>query len=201
MNGDVPFVTAEIITALLNKHIEHNAVISFVTSSDPDETAKAYGRIVTTDNTIRIIEAKDFNGNINEYNCINAGIYLINKNFLQNYITTLNTNNASKEFYITDLVKIASEHNLPITTTDVPFDTIRGINTFQELSVAEQIKQTELVNYWMSQGVRFSFPQHVYLDLDVTIGQGSFIGNGVHLHGKTIIGKNCIIKEFSSLKM
>ncbi len=199
MNGDVPFVTAEVITKLYNKHIEHDAAISFVTSSDPDETAKAYGRVLTIDGTIRIIEAKDFKENINNYNCVNAGIYLINKKFLEDYITALNTNNASREFYITDLVKIASDNNLPVTTTDVPFNTVRGINTFQELAAAEHVKQTELINYWMSQGVRFSFPNSVYIDLDVTIGQGSYIGSGVHLCGNTIIGQHCTVKEFSSL--
>lgn len=199
MNGDVPFVTAETITALFNNHIQNDAAISFVTSSDPDETAKAYGRVIVNNNAISIVEAKDFKDNINEYNCVNAGIYLIKKNFLQDYIAMLNSNNASKEFYITDLVKIASEHNLPVTTTDVPFNVIRGINTFQELSAAEHIKQKELINYWMSQGVRFLFPEHVYIDLDVTIGQGSSIGSGVHLCGNTIIGQNCTIKEFSSL--
>src|SRR5579863_7063595 len=114
MNGDVPFVTPDTIATLFNKHIHNNAVISFITSSDPDETAKAYGRVITTDGKISIIEAKDLQGNINEYNCVNAGIYLINKNFLQDHIATLSTQNASKEFYITDLVKIASEHNLHV---------------------------------------------------------------------------------------
>ena len=87
MNGDVPFVTAEVITKLYNKHIEHDAAISFVTSSDPDETAKAYGRVLTIDGTIRIIEAKDFKENINNYNCVNAGIYLINKKFLEDFFS------------------------------------------------------------------------------------------------------------------
>ncbi|HEX4069178.1 MAG TPA: bifunctional UDP-N-acetylglucosamine diphosphorylase/glucosamine-1-phosphate N-acetyltransferase GlmU [Candidatus Babeliales bacterium] len=199
MNGDVPFVTQDIITALYKQHTESNAAISFITSSNPDETAKAYGRVITTDNTISIIEAKDLQGNINAYNCVNAGIYLINTNFLQDYITMLNTQNASKEFYITDLVKIASEHNFPVTTIDVPFNTVRGINTFQELAIAEHVKQTELINHWMHNGVRFSFPHNVYIDLNVTIGQGSFIGNGVHVCGDTIIGQHCTVKEFSSL--
>lgn len=200
LNGDVPFVTAEVITSLYTKHIEHNAAISFVTSSDPDETAKAYGRVITTNDHISIVEAKDFIGNIDEHRCVNAGIYLINKNFLQDYIATLNDANASKEFYITDLVKIASDNNLVVTTIDTPFNTIRGINTFKELWIAEQIKQAEMINYWMTQGVRFQSPQQVYLDLNVTIGKGSYIGSGVHLRGNTSIGKNCSIKEFSSLE-
>ncbi len=198
LNGDVPLVTAETITTLYEEHIKTGAAISFVTAYNPDDSA-SYGRIVKTDTTIAIVEAKDFTGDATQHCFINAGIYLINKDFLINYIATLNDNNANKEFYITDLVKIASENNLTITTINAPFDTIRGINTFQELWVAEQIKRLELINYWMDHGVRFMLPSTVTLDLTTTIGEGSQIGGNVHLHN-TILGTNCIIKEFSSLE-
>lgn len=199
LNGDAPLITPDTITSLLDSHIKNNAVISFVTACNPDDTGKPYGRIVKTAEHIAIVEAKDFTGDAHEHCCINAGIYLIDKNFLQNYIAMLDDNNANKEFYITDLVKIASENNLAVTTTKAPFDTIRGINTFQELWAAEQIKRSELIKNWMDYGVRFSLPHHVHLDLNVTIGQGSFINGGIHLLGNTTIGKNCVIQEFSSL--
>lgn len=199
LNGDVPLVTTELITSLYEKHMQNNAAISFVTACNTD-TANAYGRIVEKDNRIAIVEAKDFFGNIQEHCCINAGIYLINKNFLENYIATLNDNNASKEFYITDLVRIASENNLAVVTVKAPFDTIRGINTFQELSAVERIKHNELVTYWMDNGVRFLQPDQLHLDLDVVIGACSVIGAGVHLKGNTVIGKNCTINVFSYIE-
>ena len=200
MNGDVPLVTAETITTLYEEHIKNNAAISFVTSSNPDHSGKAYGKVIKTDTHIEIVEAKDFIGNPHEHYYINAGIYLINKNFLHNYIASLNTNNASNEFYITDLVKIASSNNHAVVTTVAPFNTIRGINTHQELWVTEQVKQAELITYWMDNGVRFSVAHQVHLDLHVTIGQGSRISGGVHLLGNTSIGNNCTIAEFSSLE-
>jgi bifunctional UDP-N-acetylglucosamine pyrophosphorylase/glucosamine-1-phosphate N-acetyltransferase len=200
LNGDVPLITAETITSLWQEHIRNNAAISFVTACNPNDTAQSYGRVVKTGNNIAIVEAKDFTGDVHEHCCINAGIYLINKDFLQNYIATLNDNNANKEFYITDLVKIASENNLTVATTKASFDTIRGINTFQELWAVEQIKRSELITYWMDHGVRFSLPHHVHLEPNVTIGQGSFINGSVHLLGNTAVGKNCVIKEFSSLE-
>jgi bifunctional UDP-N-acetylglucosamine pyrophosphorylase/glucosamine-1-phosphate N-acetyltransferase len=52
----------------------------------------------------------------------------------------------------------------------------------------------------MDRGVRFSLAHHVHLDLNVTIGQGSYIGGGIHLLGNTVVGKNCTIAEFSSLE-
>lgn len=200
INGDVPLVTNATITALYQEHIKHTAAISFVISCNSDPTGKSYGRIVKTENSIEIVEAKDFTGNAHEHCCINAGIYLIKREFLNNYIASLNNNNANKEFYITDLVKIASKNNQSVVTVNAPFDEIRGINNFQELWATEHIKRSELIKYWMDYGVRFAFPHHTHLDLTVKIGHGSYIGGGVHLRGDTVIGNNCIIKEFSSLE-
>ena len=200
INGDMPLVTEEVINELYAAHINSNAAISFVTACNPDPTSKSYGRVIKTENSIAIIEAKDLSDDQHNCCCINAGIYLIAKNFLHSYITTLKDNNANGEFYITDLVKIASENNLSVATTIAPFDTIRGINTLQELWAAEQIKRSDLIKHWMDNGVRFALAQDVHIDLNVTIGQGSYIGCGTHLIGSTVIGKNCHIKEFSSLE-
>jgi bifunctional UDP-N-acetylglucosamine pyrophosphorylase / glucosamine-1-phosphate N-acetyltransferase len=199
MNADAPLVTEETINSLYDAHIQQNATISFVTACSPDPLGKAYGRIVKKEHFIEIIEAKDFNGDPHEHCCINAGIYVIKKDFLINHIETLNDNNANKEFYITDLVKIASHNTMHVATISAPFDTIRGVNTLQELWAAEQIKRSDLIKYWMEHGVRFSLAQNIHIDLNVSIGKGTYIGSGVHLFGATTIGKNCTIKEFSSL--
>lgn len=200
INGDCPLTTEETIQSLYEKHIRENATISFVTACNPDHTSKSYGRVVKKDTIIEIVEAKDFTGDPIEHCCINAGIYIIKRDFLTNYIATLKDNNASKEFYITDLVKIASQNNNHVATISAPFDTIRGINTLQELWAAEQIKRSDLIKYWMDNGVRFSLAQNVHIDLNVQIGKGSYIGCGIHLLGSTSIGKNCRIQEFSSLE-
>src|SRR5436190_4987182 len=63
INGDMPLVTEVTILDLYEKHQENNATISFVTSCTTDKiVSKAYGRVVTKDNKIEIIEAKDFIG-------------------------------------------------------------------------------------------------------------------------------------------
>ncbi len=196
MNGDMPLVTNEVIEKLYKEHIASKATISFVTAHSSNNS---YGRVIKTNNSIKIIEARNFNGDIHEQCCINAGIYIAKKNFLTEHIDTIKQNKISKEFYITDLIGIASKKNLPITITTAPFDQIRGINTFEELWAAEQIKRAALIKYWMNQGVRFSFAQNIHIDLTVSIGTGSFIGCGVQLLGNTKIGKNCAIHAFSLL--
>lgn len=200
LNGDVPLITPDIISSLYEEHIKTNAAISFIRSCCTDETGKGYGRIVKNGDRMAIVEAKDFTDDVREHCCINAGVYLIKKEFLESYIATLDDNNASKEFYITDLVHIASKNNLTIATVQAPFDIIRGINTFQELSKVDEIKRRELINHWMNNGVRFLQPDNVYIDVTVTIGQGSVVHGASYLTGNTNIGKNCIIHEFSSLE-
>lgn len=200
LNGDVPLVTVDIIEGLFNTHISENADLSFVTAHNADPSCGSYGRIVEKDGFMRIIEARDFNGDANEHCCVNAGIYLIRKQFLQECIDRVTVHEGTKEFFITDLVKIASEQKKKIALFSAPFDRVRGINTLQELWFAEQIKRAELIKYWMERGVHFSVAHNVHLDLEVSIGSGTYIGCGAHILTGTVIGKNCKIHEFSSIE-
>lgn len=199
MNGDMPLVTADVIERLANKHIEKHATISFITAHNADPALQGYGRVIKNGKVTKIVEAKDFSGDVHEHCCINAGIYLFNRTFLEEHIKKLTTHNAAKEFYITDLIQIASNHNHVVETVSVPFDQIRGVNTYKELWTAEQIKRSELITHHMNNGVRFCAPQNIHLDMNVTIGAGTTIGGGVRLEGTTAIGKDCTIEPLSIL--
>lgn len=203
MNGDMPLVTQHIIQSLIQKHTDTKAVISFVTAHDTGNLTSGYGRVIEKDKDnkkhIEIVEARNFIGDASDLCCINAGIYLVSKKFLEDYLPTLKPNNIANELYFTDLIKIASDANLTVTTLSVPFDSIRGVNTLQELWEVEQIKRSTIIKHWMHHGVRFSMPQTVHIDLGVTMGAGSIIGANVHLTGTTSISANCTIHPFSSL--
>ncbi len=199
MHGDLPLVTKEIIEKLYQKHLQTNAEISFVTACNIDPTSGAYNRVIKKDNSINIVAASKFTGDTTEHCCINAGIYIVTKKFLHNNINEIEPNEISKEFYVADLVNIANNKGSTISMLSAQFDRIRGINTFEELWAAEQVKRAELIKYWMERGVRFSVAQNVHIDLDVTIESGTSISCGVHLLNGTKIGKNCKIQEFSSL--
>ncbi len=200
LNGDMPLLTQEIITALYNKHIKENAAISFVIAHNDDPSGAHYSRVINDGRTIKIVEAEEFNGDRHEHCYVNAGMYIVSKKFLENNIDELEQNEIKNEFIASDLIKIASRKNLSIASISAPFDCIRGINTMQELWAAEQVKRAELIRHWMSEGVRFASPHSTHLDVDVTIGAGSLIGASVNLLGKTNIGKQCTISPFSVLE-
>lgn len=197
INGDMPLITVEIIEQLAQKHFESDASITFVTAHNSNPSLTGYGRVVQEDHKIRIIEPKEFHGDTHEHCCINAGVYLFKKEFLLESIEKIEKSDVTQEFYLTDLVKIASDNNLPVKTVNVPFDAVRGVNDFKELWTIEQIKRSELITHWMEQGVRFYAAQNVHIDLNVSIGAGSYIGSGSHIINGSKIGQNCNIEAFS----
>jgi bifunctional UDP-N-acetylglucosamine pyrophosphorylase/glucosamine-1-phosphate N-acetyltransferase len=199
INGDMPLVSHSILEKLFTTHEEQKATISFVTSHS-EGSLGGYGRVIQEGNNIKIVEAKEFKGDATEHCCINAGIYLINRDFLEQHIQQIQPSAIAKELYFTDLIKLASDGNHRVATISAPFDQIRGINTFKELWASEQIKKAELISMWMDNGVRFSTAHNVHIDLNISIGAGSYIGSGTHLFKGTKIGSNCTIEEFSSLE-
>jgi bifunctional UDP-N-acetylglucosamine pyrophosphorylase/glucosamine-1-phosphate N-acetyltransferase len=199
INGDMPLVTTEIIQQLHSKHIETNAALSFVIAHNPDPAYKQYGRVIKINNAIEIIEGKNFTGDSHEHCCINAGIYIAKKEFLDNNIRFLQKNNISQEIYLTDLVKIAHDKNYTVTTIAAPFDLIRGVNTPQEFCIAEQIKHSLVAQQWAEKGIQIASINHVYIDTNVHIGAGSYIGYGTRLLDGTIIGTHSRIEEYSIL--
>jgi len=198
LNGDVPLISNEIIENLYKKHTASNATLSFLSAHVLEP--HGYGRVITHDGQVRIIEEKDCDDKQRDVNVVNAGIYLVKRDFLEHALSQLGDSNSSGEYYLTDIVEMAHKENKTIEVVSVPYDNVRGVNTLEDLWAAEQIKRSELIKYWMSQGVRFDLAQCIHIDWNVSIGAGTFIGSGVHVLGNTRIGKNCTINAFSILE-
>lgn len=203
MNADMPLVSSELLFKLWQRHLNQQAVGSFVTFTSLDPAFDAYGKVISKNNQVQIIEAKDYQVLIkqdpsqatNQF-CLNAGIYIFKRSFLEQAILQLQTSNVTGEFYITDLIAIASKTKQPIEMLDAPVDQIRGINTLCELALAEQIKQAEIINHWMLNGIRFQIPHSNYVELNVAIGAGTWIGQGSQLTGHTVLAENCYIEPY-----
>ncbi len=200
MNGDMPLVQPETISQLVEQHRRRGAAVSFVTAHHPDPSSGAYGRVITENGSVKIVEARDFTGDVTQNCCINAGIYLFDRIFLEKELTRLEPATTSNELYLTDLIGAASKQGLVVTTLEAPFDSVRGINTLKELWTAEHIKRSELIEKFMEQGVSFAAPHTVHIDHDVTIGANTNIGAGVHLTKGAKIGTGCSIGAFSHIE-
>ncbi len=200
MNADIPLMTSDVIQKLYNKHVKSDADISFVTSHSLDESSDSYCRIIINDNMIRVIERRDENMDMEAQCCVSVGVYIMKKSFLEKYINTLTKSSITNEYYLPELIQIASQNSCKIITTPISFDLARTVNTIAELWVVEHIKRSQIISYWMNHGVRFAISLNVVIEWDVILEPGVFIGAGANLLGKTIIKKNAIIEAFAYIK-
>lgn len=202
MKGDVPLITAKMIQDLFEQHIQTDATLTFITAHNDNPTGFSYGRVYKTDdNKVHIIRPHEIaKEKLQDYCCINGGIMIANRDFLETAVDQVTRRGHSNEFHMSDFINIATAENKKVSMVDVPFDYVRGINNFQELWAAEQIKRAELIRHWMDKGVRFITPQSAHVELNVQIGTGTFIGCGVHLLAGTKIGKDCVINSSSMIE-
>lgn len=202
LNGDIPLINEELIDKLVKQHLNNKNSLTFVAAYNFDPTVTGYGTVVKDNGKIKIVEAKEWKHDpeISEHSLLNAGLYIFERNFLTNGLEKLQKSSITGEIYITDLIEIANNENKNLELFIAPFDKIRGVNTLQELWAVEQIKKSELIKSWMNRGVRFASTQNINLDIDVTIGSGSYIGSGVEINKGTSIGNNCKIESYSVIK-
>jgi len=192
MNGDTPLVTCDTIQSLCDTHARQNAHITFVTA-DNCPHAHGYGKVVQTDDTIEIVEAGHAAYDMSAYQHINAGIYMFNRTFLDHAIDQLTPHDRNNEIYITDVIGYASTHGYHVATVHAPFDTIRGINTVQELQHAEQCYHQRIMQHLYAAGVYVRDPNNTYIDSGASIGTHTRIEPGAYVSGTSTIGKRCHI--------
>lgn len=204
MNADMPLISTSLLSSLWQQHLSAQTAVSFVVAHNLDPSLDSYGKVITENEEIKIIEAKDYQELIKQDPskktdtcCINAGIYIFKKSFLEQAISQLQTSSVTGEFYITDLIAIASAAGSGVQMVEAPIDQIRGINTLRELWIAEQIKQAEIIQHWMNQGVRFQSAQNCYIELNAVLGAGTFIGQSSQVTGHSDIGEDCYIEPFT----
>lgn len=140
LSGDVPLLKHDTLNGLIKT--TKNVGILTTELRNPN----GYGRIIETDEKIvGIIEEKDCDSAQKLITHINGGIYCFNCETLCKRIFDLSNNNAQKEYYLTDMIKILRENeNADIDIYKLPEDQqfqIMGVNTSEQLEQLEKIIQ------------------------------------------------------------
>jgi len=191
--GDTPLLQADTIKALLAKHNAEKNMVTVLTAQASDPTG--YGRIVRNGAQIEaIVEQKDATEEEKTITEINTGTYCFNQQFLLQYLPTLTTNNAQKEYYLTDLIKIANQNQFPVGGYQLDdFSESLGVNNRVQLAQAEQVLRQRKCREVMLAGVTLIDPASTYIGADVVIGNDTIIYPNVVLEGATVIGSDNII--------
>jgi len=138
--GDVPLISSDTIKNLIDKHKKENAVVTVLAVNV--ENPKGYGRMITDESgsVLKIVEEADANDNEKSICLINSGIYCVEKDFLFQSIAKIKDSNAQNEFYLTDIVGIASLDNKRVSLFEGPStDEVVGVNTCDDLDNAQRL--------------------------------------------------------------
>jgi bifunctional UDP-N-acetylglucosamine pyrophosphorylase/glucosamine-1-phosphate N-acetyltransferase len=195
LSGDVPLTQPETLRRLLEEHQRSGNAMTLLTMQLPDPAL--YGRIVrdSSGTVVKIVEAKDATPDESAIREVNAGIYVLSGERLLEHLQQLSTNNAQREYYLTDLLAVlrGAGKRVGAVLVDDPVEAI-GVNSRRELATVEGEIQRRVVERLMRDGVTFRNPATVVVDSMVTIGADTVIYPYVTVEGSTTIGERCVIE-------
>ena len=194
--GDTPLLTAGTLSAMLRAHEESGVALTVMTAELPEPFG--YGRIVkgTDGAVLRITEQKDATAEEREIREVNAGVYCVDRAFLQQALEGLENDNAQGEYYLTDVVRQAATRGLACRSFPVGDpEEITGVNDRVQLAETARVLRGRINRELMLSGVTMIDPQAVYIERDVRVGRDSVVHPGASILGSTVIGERCEIGQ------
>jgi bifunctional UDP-N-acetylglucosamine pyrophosphorylase/glucosamine-1-phosphate N-acetyltransferase len=200
LSGDVPLITAEAISSLIEAHTQAGAAATMMTMEldDPAE----FGRVVrdAQGNVERVVEAKASGSDATPEQLaireVNTGIYVFDGSLLEDALTRVPTDNAQGEMYLPDALVVLREDGRTIAAHVVDdFTVTLGINDRVDLANVRAHAQRRINEAHMRNGVHIVDPQATYIEHGVTIGQDTRIEPGCTIKTGSVIGADCTIRN------
>ena len=187
--GDVPLITDSSLQALIAAAKDSGFALMTAYLEDP----RGYGRIIRDelDNMLAIVEDKDANDEQRRICEINTGLMVVNAGLLKRWISVIENNNKQKEYYLTDIVALAIEDDVPVHSilAEASIE-IQGINNRVQLAEAERYYQLLQAHHLMRHGVGLMDPARFDLRGELETGRDVLFDINVVLEGRVIIGNN-----------
>ena len=198
--ADNPFIDKKIVENMIDLKKKKNSdiVLLAVNTNKKNE----YGKIILNDEdkVKKIVEFKDATIDQKKISLCNSGILLLKSGVLKKLITKIKSKNKKKEYYLTDIVDLANKDNFKINYVKSDFLKTLGVNTKQELAVAEEYFQNVLREKFISAGTKLLDPKSVFFNYDTKIGKDVIIEPNVFFGPNVIIKNNVHIKAFSHIE-
>lgn len=197
--GDTPLISQQTLKQMIEIHLQQKPTITMMTleMAEPGN----YGRILRKgDNVVAIREAKDCSPEELQIKEVNLAVYLFECGFLFDHIFELNSKNSQSEFYLTDLIEMASQKGLKILACKEKDEaSTLGINSRQHLALVGSIMQTKILEDLMNKGVTIVNPAQTLIGPDCEIAPDTTIWPGSVIKGKCVIDSSTEIGPNSIL--
>ena len=164
VSGDVPLITKDTLKALKQvKDRKRGSPLALITTIL--DNPSGYGRVIRDRDrkVVRIVEDKDAKAGERAVHEVNTGIYLITSDFLFRNIKKISSSNAQREYYLPDLIELASSAGQRVAAlTHIEPEEVMGVNNRLELAKASGIMRKRVMDF-MLQGVTIVAPEeHIH---------------------------------------
>ena len=195
--GDTPFVRPETLQALLAARKTADIVVLGFQPAN----AGRYGRLVMQGSAVsRIVEYKDASEQERAITFCNSGVICAKADVLFSLLEAVGNDNASKEYYLTDIVQLANDRNLSVAAVHCDEAETMGINSRAELAQAEASFQSRTRMEMMALGISLTAPETVYFAYDTVLGRDSQVEPNVVFGPGVTVENGARIRAFSHLE-
>ena len=197
--GDVPLVRPQTLERLLGDGAPGKLALLTARLTD----ATGYGRVLRNGRgeVTRIVEQNDATEEERRVTEINTGLIAFDAKALRRYLGDLKSNNAQREYYLTDVIGMAVAERVQVDgiAAESPAEVL-GINDRQQLAAAERALQRRQAADLMERGVTLADPERLDVRGEVIVGRDVFIDVGVVLEGKVVLGDRVRIEAYAVVR-
>jgi bifunctional UDP-N-acetylglucosamine pyrophosphorylase / glucosamine-1-phosphate N-acetyltransferase len=203
LSGDAPMISAETIGRLRDFHLEERAVMTLLSAELENPTG--YGRVLRKSaksaEALSVVEEKSTSPAQKKIREINSGFYVFDVKELYSRIGELSTDNAHREYYLTDMAAVFKKARQRVVAwkTSTPSEVLGG-NTRAELADIDQQIRLAKCRQLMADGATIFYPATCVIDADVEIAPDTVIEPYVQLLGKTKIGANSRVRSYCVIR-
>ncbi|GAB5434634.1 MAG: bifunctional UDP-N-acetylglucosamine diphosphorylase/glucosamine-1-phosphate N-acetyltransferase GlmU [Epibacterium sp.] len=195
--GDTPFVSAETLERMIEARSRADLVILGFEAAD----SARYGRLIMQGESLeKIVEFKDASDAERAITFCNSGLMACNAEVMFGLLDQVGNDNASGEYYLTDLVELARAEGLSVTAVSCPEAETLGINSRADLAAAEAVFQAHARAELLDIGVTLTAPETVHLAFDTIIGRDTVIEPNVVFGPGVTVESGALIRAFSHLE-
>jgi bifunctional UDP-N-acetylglucosamine pyrophosphorylase/glucosamine-1-phosphate N-acetyltransferase len=195
--GDTPFIRPETLETMIAARTRADVVVLGFSAANPGR----YGRLVTAGETLeRIVEYKDASPEERAITLCNSGVICADRAVLYDLISAITNQNASGEYYLTDMVGLARARGLSATAVTCDEAETLGINSRAELAQAEAAFQARARSEAQDNGVTLVAPDTVHFAHDTLLGRDAVIEQFVVFGPGVSVESGAMIRAFSHLE-
>lgn len=198
--GDAPLIRQQTLVQLTECSADSGIAVLTVQLDNPF----GYGRIIRNNvgQATAIVEEKDADAEQKKINEINSGVFAVRGDVLKNLLPKIGNRNAQGEYYLTDIVALATEAGNGVKPLMITDETeVLGCNNKVQLATLERIYQARQAEQIMLDGATLADPARFDVRGQLNVGNDCFIDVNCVFSGKVTLGQNvhiganCVIND------